>query len=64
MTHSDDGAVLGRRGAEREDDAPDGEFHRPERMVAHIDEAAIAEATAQACRNHDVLYFDTFVDVL
>lgn len=38
-------AVLGPHGHEREDESDDSEFYRMPRMVAHIDEEAIAEVT-------------------
>jgi SAM-dependent methyltransferase len=43
MTTED--ALLGPRGRDKEDPTPDSEFYRQARMVAHIDEGAIAALT-------------------
>jgi SAM-dependent methyltransferase len=44
MTTED--ALLGAKGRDKEDPAPDNEFYRQARMVAHIDDGAIAALTA------------------
>ena len=43
MTTED--SVLGPHGRDKDDPAPDGEFYRQARMVAHIDDGAIAALT-------------------
>lgn len=43
---TDEDALLGPHGREREDESPDAGFYREPRMVAHIDDAAIGEVTA------------------